>query len=100
MAAILRIQHPVIDYAAWKAAFDSDPIGRERSGVRRYQIKRAVDDPADVTIDLEFERPDQAEAMLAALRMMWERVTGTLVTDPRARIVEPVESGAYPGPPS
>ena len=29
---ILRIEHPVPDYDAWKAAFDSDPIGRERSG--------------------------------------------------------------------
>jgi hypothetical protein len=25
---ILRIEHPVSDYDAWKAAFDSDPIGR------------------------------------------------------------------------
>ena len=27
---ILRIEHPVPDYDAWKQAFDSDPIGRER----------------------------------------------------------------------
>ena len=30
--SILRIEHPVPDYAAWKEAFDADPVGRERSG--------------------------------------------------------------------
>jgi hypothetical protein len=34
---ILRIEHPVPNYNAWKAAFDSDPIDREGSGVRRYR---------------------------------------------------------------
>jgi hypothetical protein len=34
---ILRIEHPVPDYDSWKAAFDSDPVGRERSAVRRYR---------------------------------------------------------------
>jgi hypothetical protein len=35
---ILQIEHPVPNFEGWKAAFDSDPIGRERSGVRRYRI--------------------------------------------------------------
>jgi len=35
---ILRIEHPIPDFDAWKKAFDSDPVGREKSGVRRYQI--------------------------------------------------------------
>jgi hypothetical protein len=52
---ILRIEHPVPDYDAWKAAFDSDPIGRERSDVRRYRILRPTDDPNYVTVDLEFD---------------------------------------------
>ena len=64
---ILRIEHPVPDYDAWKAAFDSDPIGRERSGVRRYRILRATDDPSYVMIDLEFDALSEAEAVKAAL---------------------------------
>lgn len=52
---ILRIEHQVPDFAGWKQAFDSDPAGRERSGVRRYAILRAVDDPNYVLIDLEFD---------------------------------------------
>jgi hypothetical protein len=97
---ILRIEHPVLDYAAWKAAFDSDPIGRERSGVRRYQIQRAIDDPNYVLIDLEFDSHHQAQAVLAALRVVWERVAGTIMANPQARIVEPVETKQYPLPAS
>jgi hypothetical protein len=64
---ILRIEHPVPDYDAWKASFDSDPIGRERSGVRRYRVLRATDDPNYVMIDLEFDSASEAEAVKAAL---------------------------------
>ncbi len=52
----LRIEHPVPDYDSWKQAFDGDPIGRERSGVKRYRIMRPGDDPRYVMIALEFER--------------------------------------------
>ncbi len=51
----MRIEHPVPNFEGWKEAFDSDPVGRERSGVRRYRISRAVDDPNFVTIDLDFD---------------------------------------------
>jgi hypothetical protein len=64
---ILRIEHPVSDYDAWKAAFESDPIGRERSGVRRYRIMRTTDDPSHITIDLEFDSLGEAEAVKGAL---------------------------------
>ncbi len=48
-------------------AFDSDPIGRERSGVRRYLVLRATDDPNYVMIDLEFDSASEAEAVKAVL---------------------------------
>lgn len=51
---ILRIEHGVTSYDAWKRAFDSDPIGRRRAGVRRHRIMRTCGDEDDVTIDLEF----------------------------------------------
>lgn len=92
---ILRIEHPVPDYATWKQAFDSDPAGRQRSGVRRFHIMRALDDPNFVMIDLEFETKDEAEALLAAMREIWGRVEGTVMRNPRARIVEVVESQAF-----
>jgi hypothetical protein len=90
---ILQIEHPVPDFDAWKKAFDSDPIGRERSGVRRYRVLRPVGDPNYVMIDLEFDSAAEAEAAQVALRELWNRVD--VIRDPRARIVETVESKEY-----
>jgi hypothetical protein len=92
---MLRIEHPVPNYDGWKQAFDSDPVGREKSGVRRYQILRAVDDPNYVMIDLEFDTASQAEALLAAMRVVWGRVQGTIMMNPQARIAEAVETKTY-----
>jgi hypothetical protein len=92
---VLRIEHPVPDFAGWKKAFDGDPIGRERSGVRRYRVSRPIDDEKYVLVDLEFDTSAQAEALLAALRAVWGRVEGKVITSPRARIVEAVETREY-----
>lgn len=89
---ILRIEHPVPDFDGWKRAFDSDPVGREKSGVRRYRVLRPVDDANYVMIDLEFDSAGQAEALLAALRGLWGSVEGQIMTNPQARIVEAVET--------
>lgn len=93
--SILRIEHPVPDYDRWKEAFDRDPAGRERSGVRRCQVLRAIDDPNYVMVDLEFDTPAEAEALLDGMRVVWDRVAGTIMSDPRARIVEMVETRQY-----
>lgn len=90
---ILQIEHAVPSYDAWKAAFDSDPVGRERSGVRRYRILRPTDDPNYVMIELDFDSADEAEAFHAALRDLWSRVD--VAQDPRGRILEAVESKQY-----
>jgi hypothetical protein len=92
---IVRIEHPIPDFDGWKRAFDSDPVGREKSGVRRYQILRPIDDQKFVMIDLEFDTLGQAEAFLTAMRAVWGRVEGTIMMSPQARIVEAVETKAY-----
>ena len=92
---ILHIEHPVPDYNGWKKAFDNDPVGREKLGVRRYQILRPINDPNYVMIDLEFDTSSQAEALLAAMRAVWSRVEGTIMTNFQARIVEAVEIKEY-----
>jgi hypothetical protein len=93
---LLRIEHPVSSFDGWKKAFESDPVGREKSGVRRYRILRPVDDPKYVMIDLEFDTVAQAESLLNAMRKVWGRVQGTIINDPKARIVEEVESKNLP----
>ncbi len=92
---ILRIEHPVSDFDGWKKTFDSDPVGREKSGVRRYRVLRPVDDANYVMIDLEFDTTSQVEALLAAMRVVWNRVQGTIMMNPQARIVETVETKEY-----
>lgn len=91
----LRIEHPVPNFDGWKKAFDSDPMHREASGVRRYRVLRAVDDPKFVTVDLEFGGFDEAESFRTALEQLWRRVEGTVMQSPRARILEAVESKEY-----
>lgn len=89
---ILHIEHPVADFSNWKKAFDSDPVDRKKSGVRRYQILRPVSEPNYVMIDLEFDSPTQAQALLDAMRLVWERVGPQgLIGKPEARILEAVE---------
>ncbi len=93
---MLRIEHSVPNYDGWKQAFDSDPVGRKASGVRRYQILRASDNPNHVIIDLEFDTLAEAEALLAAMRVVWGRVEGQIMMNPKAQIAEIVETKAYP----
>src|SRR5262245_3134513 len=92
---ILRVQHAVSDFAAWKRTFDSDPARRQLSGVRRYRIARPVDDPKMALIDLEFDSLDQARGFLATLRTVWGKLEGTLISGPRGEILEKIEAKEY-----
>lgn len=89
---ILRIEHRVPEFGAWKKAFDSNPLHRRRAGVRRYRVMRPIDDSSYAMIDLEFERLEDAEAMLASLRRLWGEVEGKLMEDGKAQIVDVLES--------
>jgi hypothetical protein len=93
---VLRIEHPVPDHDRWKKAFDSDPAGREQAGVRRYRVLRAVDDPAYVMIELEFDTMQEAETLLARMRTIWGDVEGKIMNHPVtrfARLMEAKECG-------
>ena len=90
---VLRIEHAVPDFGAWKRAFDSDPLNRKQSGVRRYRILRSTDGQGFVTVDLELESQVEAEALHAALRKLWGHVQGQIIGRPEARIFELVENG-------
>jgi hypothetical protein len=91
----LRIQHSTQDFNGWKKAFDSDPVGRQKSGVRRHQIYRAVENENFVMIDLEFDDRSQAEATLSALRKVWGRVEGNIMMNPQTQIAQIIETKDY-----
>ncbi len=90
---VLRIEHAVPDFDAWREAFERDPIGRERAGVRRYRILRPVDDAHYVMVDLEFDSSSEAGACHAALRELWSRVE--VARSPSARTVQVVADEEY-----
>jgi hypothetical protein len=60
--AIMFLHFEVDDYEAWKPGFDQDPAGRAESGATSHKIARAVDNPNEVFIRVEFPSVDQAKA--------------------------------------
>ena len=94
---ILQFEHPIRDYAMWKAAFDRDPIDRRGLGVRRHRVYRPLDDPNYIVGELEFDTPAQADACHAALRDLWtsSQAAPALIGTPRVRIVDRVEDEQY-----
>lgn len=92
---VLRIEHPVSDYDAWKTLFDGDPADRRGSGVQEYRIFRPIDDMAYVAIELDFSSTAEAEAMLAKLQGVWDNAlaSGAVTRQPSGRILEMVEVG-------
>ncbi len=92
---ILQIEHKVPNYDGWKKAFDSDPIDRKKSGVKRHCVYRPTDDPNYVVIDLEFDNLDSAQIALGALKNLWSKVEGTVMTNPKTRILDVVDFKEY-----
>ena len=89
---ILHIQHAVPDFDSWKRAFDSDPMDRKGSRVRRYHVHRSVADRNFVMIDLEFDTLAEAERLLDKLRQMWAGPGAAVMRNPEAWIIETIES--------
>lgn len=93
----LHIEHPIVDFDLWSAAFERFAELRERSGVRGQRVHRPVDDPRYVVIDLDFDTTGEAERFLAVLRTkVWSSRENApaLVGNPQTRIFEPVSAGS------
>jgi hypothetical protein len=91
----LHIEHPITDFDTWKAAFASFAAMRLSAGVRSHTIRRPLDDPRYVSIDLEFDTVAGAEEFLHTLRSrVWANPVASpaLVGDPTTRILETEES--------
>jgi hypothetical protein len=88
----VRIEHAVPNFDQWKRAFDSDPAGRKASGVRRYQVVQAQDDPNLVMIDLDFDSTGEADAFLRAMETIWAGPAKAIMQNPHARVANVVES--------
>jgi hypothetical protein len=93
----LQFEHPINDYATWKAAFDRDPIDRRGLGVRRHVIYRPSEDLLYIIGELEFDTAAQAQACVAKLQELWKsrHAAPALAGEPQVRIVETVETQEY-----
>jgi hypothetical protein len=92
----LVVTHAVRDFDEWKQMFDSDPLGREASGVRQHRILRGTSDPNDVTIELDFDSAGEADSLRERLEEMWTTAGPRLgLESPSARIVDVVERKDY-----
>lgn len=90
--ALLRIQHTVTDYDAWKRIFDADPADRKGNGVRWYRVHRGTDEPQLVMVDLDFDTAEEATAMLARLRGVWDGPGRDVMSGVQASVFDTVES--------
>jgi hypothetical protein len=92
---VLNYWHTVTDYGEWKKVFDSDPLGREASGVRRLDIERPVDDEKRVIGHLEFDSLGEAETFAERLQEVWKGVGGSVISDAGITLTEVLETRDY-----
>lgn len=89
----LQVEQQVIDFAGWKAMFDSYAGARDEAGVRSVKISRQLDEPDYVVVDLEFDNADMASSYLEFLRRnVWVSDAFMRVADtsPDARILHTI----------
>jgi hypothetical protein len=66
--AIMVMNFEVDDYDTWKEMFDADPVGRQASGATGHIVSRAVDNPNEAFVRVEF--PTAAEASAFRERLL------------------------------
>jgi len=91
MAAYMLLNFDA-DYDEWKAAFDADPAGRAQVA-RSYVISRAVDDPKDIYVRVEFGSTDEAKSFVE--RLLGTGVLGRFTVKSGPTVVEVAESATY-----
>lgn len=59
---IMLMHFEVDDDDAWKPLFDEDPAGRAESGAISHSVSRAVDNPNEAFIRVDFPSVEHANA--------------------------------------
>jgi hypothetical protein len=87
----LHIEHAIAEFDMWQQAFKRFDHARQQAGVQSYQVRRPVDDPQYVVIDLDFDTVEQAEHFRNFLREnVWSSSASSpaLVGSPETKILE------------
>jgi hypothetical protein len=87
----LSIEHAISDFPTWKRAFDQFAEARQKAGAVSHRIRRPVDDPHHLVIELEFDTREDAETFRHFLHdVVWANndASPALVGAPTSRILE------------
>ncbi len=87
----LSIEHAISDFPSWKQAFDRFADARRTSGVTSSRIRRPVNDPHYLVIELDFANQENAETFRQFLEnVVWANrdASPALVGAPTTRILE------------
>ncbi len=87
----IRIEHKISNYDGWKKAFDSDPINRKKSGVKRYRIYRPTDNENFVIIDLDFDNFEQARVAQTVLQNIFPKIEGSIIFGAQLKLLNVIE---------
>jgi hypothetical protein len=95
LMATLQIEHPIVDFPMWHAAFDRFADARAGAGVRGTQIRQPVDDDHYIVVDLQFDSVAEAERFQQFLHtVVWasREASPALAGAPRTRILDVPDS--------
>ena len=67
--ATLFVRHTVVDFGAWKQAFDAFDAERKTMGVTGHGVYQAEDNPNDVTLYHHFESMEAAKIFMGSDRL-------------------------------
>jgi hypothetical protein len=87
----LSIEHAISDFPTWKRVFDSFSEAREKAGVLSHRVRRPVDDPHYLVIELDFDAQENADTFRRFLHSaVWANrgASPALVGTPETRILE------------
>jgi hypothetical protein len=87
----LSIEHAISDFPTWKQAFDRFVEAREKAGVLGHRVRRPVDEPRYLVIELDFDAQENADTFQQFLHnVVWANhdASPALVGTPQTRILE------------
>lgn len=86
---VAAIRHPVEDYDAWKAVYDTMPPTSR--GALFARVNRSVDDPNVIAVVAGFNSLDAAQAFLGSDELRAKMGEAGVAGEPRIEIYEEVD---------
>ena len=92
--AFMVLHFETSDFDAWKKNFDGDPAGRREKG-KGHIVSRAVDNPNEVFVRVEFGSVDDARSFRERLLASGALDSPLMSVQTGPTVIEPVESITY-----